>query len=243
MLHASPAGNDKIESGHQSMAMKVLIVHPGALLYTKVFLRLEPLGMELIAAAVRRAGHQVRLVDLQVERGASYERALESWRPEVVLFSCNYLANVPEVIDRAKQAVAHDPDTFVVVGGHSASFVADELLEHGAGAISCVLKGEGEASVVALLDARAGGEREALLEVPGAITLDGRGPAPRFVKNLDELLPARSVATSAQILHRRARPLCVDRAFTRLPVGLLVLQRVDVLRTQLSRQKPCRGCR
>ncbi len=29
--------------------LKVLFVHPGPLLYTKVFLRLEPLGLELVA--------------------------------------------------------------------------------------------------------------------------------------------------------------------------------------------------
>ncbi len=41
--------------------MRFLGVHPGPLLYTKVFLRLEPLGLELVAAAARAAGHAVRL--------------------------------------------------------------------------------------------------------------------------------------------------------------------------------------
>ena len=36
------------------------------------------------------------------------------------------------------------PRRFVFVGGHSASFVAAELLDHAEGAIDCVLKGEGE---------------------------------------------------------------------------------------------------
>ena len=46
--------------------MKILGVHPGGLMYTKIFLRLEPLGLELVAAAARAAGHEVRLIDLQV---------------------------------------------------------------------------------------------------------------------------------------------------------------------------------
>ena len=33
--------------------MRVLFVHPGPLLYTRVFLRLEPLGLELVAAVAR----------------------------------------------------------------------------------------------------------------------------------------------------------------------------------------------
>ena len=48
--------------------MKLLAVHPGPLLYTRVFLRLEPLGLELVAGAARKLGHDVRIIDLQVER-------------------------------------------------------------------------------------------------------------------------------------------------------------------------------
>lgn len=36
--------------------MKVLTVHPGPLMYTKIYLRLEPLGLELVAQAIRTAG-------------------------------------------------------------------------------------------------------------------------------------------------------------------------------------------
>src|SRR5208283_2310874 len=39
--------------------MRLLAIHPGPLMYTKVFLRLEPLGLELVAAAALRDGHDV----------------------------------------------------------------------------------------------------------------------------------------------------------------------------------------
>ena len=64
--------------------MRFLGVHPGPLLYSKIFLRLEPLGLELVAQAARRAGHAVRLIDLQVENHPAYFRLLDSWRPDVV---------------------------------------------------------------------------------------------------------------------------------------------------------------
>ncbi|MEE8275272.1 MAG: cobalamin B12-binding domain-containing protein, partial [Alphaproteobacteria bacterium] len=67
--------------------MKVLAVHPGALMYTKIFLRLEPLGLELVAQAAREAGHEVRLIDLQVETHKAYLRIVDDWRPDVVAFS------------------------------------------------------------------------------------------------------------------------------------------------------------
>ena len=84
--------------------MKVLAVHPSPLMYTKIFLRLEPLGIELVAAAARRAGHDVRLIDLQVESAATFSRLVREWRPDAIVFSNNYLANVPEVIDLASEA-------------------------------------------------------------------------------------------------------------------------------------------
>src|SRR5262249_20054953 len=160
------------------------------LMYTKIFLRLEPLGVELIAATARRAGHEVCLVDLQVEPERRYVRLVRDWRPDAIAISCNYLANVPEVLELAKTAAAIRPETFVFVGGHSASFIARELLDHGAGAIDCVLKGEGEASVGLLLEASGQPDARALLEVPGAVTREGQGPAPGFVKSIDDLLPA-----------------------------------------------------
>ncbi len=84
--------------------MKLLAVHPSGLMYTRVFLRLEPLGLELVAAAARLAGHEVRIIDLQVETHADLHRLLKVWRPDAICLSGNYLANVPEIVDLAKAA-------------------------------------------------------------------------------------------------------------------------------------------
>ena len=46
--------------------MRLLLVHPSSLMYSEIFLRLEPLGLERVAGAARAAGHEVRVVDLQV---------------------------------------------------------------------------------------------------------------------------------------------------------------------------------
>jgi len=176
--------------------MRVLGVHPGPLMYTRIFLRLEPLGLELVAAAARQAGHDVTLIDLQVETHRDFFSWVARWRPDLILFSCNYLANVPEIVDLAKAAKAKSPRATICVGGHSASFVAAALIEHGEGAIDCVIRGEGEAAMPALLSAIETGAD--LAGVPGAVTANGRGPAPSFVHSLDGLLPARDL-----LRHRR----------------------------------------
>lgn len=172
--------------------MRFLAVHPGPLMYTKIFLRLEPLGLEVIAEAARRAGHDVRLIDLQVESHAAYFRIIREWRPDVVAFSCNYLANLPEIVDLAKATRRALPPVFIMVGGHSASFIAREFLEHGAGAIHCVLRGEAEAVMAPFLEAVAQ-DRTDLTRIPGAVTAEGEGPPPQFVRNLDDLRPARDL--------------------------------------------------
>jgi hopanoid C-3 methylase HpnR len=178
--------------------MKVLGVHPGPLMYSKVFLRLEPLGLELVAAAALRSGHDVRLIDLQTQTQDDYQSLIGSWRPDVVAFSVNYLANVPEVIDLAKLTKQIVPRSFVCVGGHSASFVADAILADGNGAIDCVLKGEGEAGMGPLLDAVQLDRRD-IAQVPGVVSQSGSAPRPMFVQSLDDLQPAR------HLLHKRRK--------------------------------------
>jgi hopanoid C-3 methylase HpnR len=168
--------------------MRVLLVHPSALMYSEIFLRLEPLGLERVAAALLADGHDVRLTDLQVYRRSELERQVAEFRPQAVGFSVNYLANVPEVVDLAKWLKTVVPDCLVFAGGHSVSFVAEQVLAHAEGAIDVVLKGEGETGAPALLAAAAD---RALREVPGAVTPDGPGRPPRLVHSLDDHLPAR----------------------------------------------------
>jgi hopanoid C-3 methylase HpnR len=194
--------------------MKLLAVHPSSLMYTKIYLRLEPLGLELLAQAARKAGHDVYLIDLQVETHQDLYKVIDSWKPDAVAFSLNYLANVPEVVDLSKMAKARLPESFVFVGGHSASFVAKDIIEHSGGAIDCVLKGEGEAAVVPLLLA-AENDRNAVIKVPGVITADGEGPPPLFVESLDDLRPARDLLRHRKKYFIGALDPCASIEFAR----------------------------
>src|SRR5438477_1646162 len=175
--------------------MRVLLVHPSPLMYSEIYLRLEPLGLERVAAAVRAAGHDVRLLDLQIFRHRDYARELEDFKPDAVGFSVNYLANVPEVIELAREARRRRPDALVFAGGHSVSFIAPEVLDHAAGALDCVVRGEGEGITPRLLEAHGDHRLEAL---PGIVTRHGAGPPPTLLENLDAFPPARDLAR-----HRR----------------------------------------
>jgi magnesium-protoporphyrin IX monomethyl ester (oxidative) cyclase len=166
--------------------MKVMLVHPSALLYSEVYLRLEPLGMECVAAAVEGAGHEVRLIDLQVFNDREFRHELQSFRPDAVGFSVNYLANVPEVIDLAKHVRQVIPKAFVFCGGHSISFIAGEVLVHGDGAIDAIVTGEGEITVPLMLSRvpRVDG-------MAGVATSSGPGPRATMVTDINTIRPAR----------------------------------------------------
>ncbi|MFC4467640.1 hopanoid C-3 methylase HpnR [Streptomyces xiangluensis] len=175
--------------------MRLLLVHPSALLYSEIFLRLEPLGLERVAGAARDAGHQVRVVDLQVLDHADLRSELASFQPQALGISLNYLANIPEAIEIAEQTKRAVPGCFVFFGGHSVSFVAEDVLAQAEGAVDAVVRGEGEPAVAPLLEAVRDGGVDG---VPGVVTADGHGPAPQLLHGIDSPRPARDL-----MRHRR----------------------------------------
>src|SRR5260370_29816764 len=110
--------------------MRVLLVHPSPLMYSELYLRLEPLGLERVAAAVRAAGHEVRLLDLQIFSHADYWRELETVAPPAVGFSVDYPANGPEVIDLPEGTKGPPGCAVVFVGGPSGPFAAAHVPGH-----------------------------------------------------------------------------------------------------------------
>jgi hopanoid C-3 methylase len=194
--------------------MRVLLVHPSPLMYSELYLRLEPLGLERVAAAIEAAGHEVRLLDLQIFKHADYWREIETFAPQAVGFSVNYLANVPEVVDLAKETKARRSASapFVFVGGHSASFIAAEFLDHAGGAIDCVVRGEGEVVAPLVLEAIGDPKLESL---PGVVTRHGAGPSPTLLKDLDLHLPARHLSRRRHKYFIGVLDPCASIEFTR----------------------------
>jgi len=192
--------------------MRVLLVHPSPLMYSEIYLRLEPLGLERVAAAVRAAGHDVRVLDLQIFRRRDYLRELDAFRPAAVGFSLNYLANVPEALDLARETKRRLPGCFVFAGGHSVSFIAPEVLDHARGAVDCVVRGEGEVIAPRLLEAIGDPKLETL---PGVVTRHGVGPAPALLDDLDRFPPARELTRRRRKYFIGVLDPCASAEFTR----------------------------
>lgn len=193
--------------------MRVLLVHPSPLIFSEIFLRLEPLGMECVAAALGAAGYEVRLIDLQASSVEELRQTLRTWQPDAVGFSVNYLANVPEVIDLAGEVKRVLPRARVFAGGHSASFVAAEMLEHADGAIDCIVRGEGERAAVDILEAFAAGRSPAA--VAGTVTTAGEGPPPLLLPNPEKHMPARHLLSRRKKYFIGELDPCASIEFTR----------------------------
>ncbi len=194
--------------------MRLLLAHPGPLMYSEVYVRLEPLGLELAGAAARRAGHEVRLLDLQTSTRRHYTGLLRAWRPDAVGFSLNYLANVPEVINLAKECRRELPRCFVFAGGHSASFIPGSILGHSRGAIDCIVRGEAEEITPGLLEAAAQ-DRSRLHRLAGVTTVYGAGPNPGPVASLDTFPPARDLLPNRRRYFIGTLDPCASIEFTR----------------------------
>jgi hopanoid C-3 methylase len=193
--------------------MKVLFVHPSPLMYSEIFLRLEPLGLERVAGSARAAGHEVRIVDLQVFGHADLERQLSQFRPDAVGFGLNYLANIPEVLDLARAIKTRLPRCFTFAGGHSVSFIASHVLEQAEGGLDAVVRGDGELITPLLLRAAENGEAS---ELPGVVTPDGQGRgAPLMLDSIDECPPARDLTARRHKYFIGELDPCASIEFTR----------------------------
>jgi hopanoid C-3 methylase len=181
-------------------------------MHSEIYLRLEPLGMERVAAAALAAGHDVRMIDLQIFRHQDLYHEIADFKPNAIAFSLNYLANVPEVIDLAKAAKELRKECFIVAGGHSGSFVAEELHEHARGAIDCVVRGEGESIISHVLETA---NDPQLHKLPGVVTRHGRGPVPIMLDNLDRFFPARHLGRRRNRYFIGVLDPCASMEFTR----------------------------
>lgn len=174
--------------------MKILLVRPNPGRETfglGPFFRVEPLGLQYLAASVRSRGHEAVLVDERFDRSAAvWARRLQ---PRLVGISVPHALEFDLALGVARAVRRELPEACIVVGGAApgAYPVAMEVPE-----IDAVCLGDGEAVFPALVDALEGGRP--LADVPGLRlrTPDGWMSTPEVEElvSLDQVpLPAREL--------------------------------------------------
>jgi len=147
-----------------------------------------PLNLVSLAGSARAAGFDCEIYDAMSEDGTheSIARRIEESRPDVVATTC-ITATFPDGLEIMKAAKAAGART--VMGGVHPSFMWREALEAEGGSVDFVVLGEGEQTLVELLEAIGGGGD--LSRVKGiAYRDDGRAvatPGRARLPNLDAL--------------------------------------------------------
>ena len=183
-------------------------MHPSVLFGQAYFLRFDPklweagqpyapLGALYAAAAVRAHGYDVALFDAMLADSESeWSDALDQRRPTfAVLYedSFNYLSKMCLLRMREAALVMIDAarrrGITTVVAGSDASDHPELYLAQGAAA---VIAGEGEVTIVELLDVLSGRIDRPLHEVPGLVLRDAAGAITRtrrreIIRELDNL--------------------------------------------------------
>ncbi len=167
-------------------------VHP-FLSETNVSGLYPPLGVTYLAGAARAAGYPASIIDAHVQNLSHQQVAqvLAQLQPDVVGFTSTTF-NWPVVADLARRVRAALPQVQLWVGGPQLSLFPDECMSEVA--VDLAVIGEGDETIVALLDRMAAGEPlegtpGTIVRAPGGELV--RGPVAEVIKDLDSLaLPA-----------------------------------------------------
>ena len=190
--------------------MRVLLINPSSRgTFRLLSMLLPPLGLLYVAAAIRKRGHRVKVVDRSVDHSPINFTAFDV----VGIHSDTTLFNRAMALARQARAAG----VKVVMGGPHPCFVAEEILE--TGMVDAIVRGEGEKTFCDLLDAWADGSDPAA--IPGLICPSAHGITdtgdPDRIEDLDDLpFPARDLVDlsgySQTRLGYRSLPPCTQAA-------------------------------
>lgn len=153
-------------------------------------MRLPPLGLSYVAAALEKAGFEVEVLDNYLLRKPIDEvkQMVSKLNPEILGMTCSS-ASYPQCVETAKAVKEALPSCKVVVGGWHPSYMPDSMLKHPE--IDYVVMGEGERAMSELATCITKvKDPEAIAQVAGlAYRRNGKivKTPQKFIKNMDDI--------------------------------------------------------
>jgi anaerobic magnesium-protoporphyrin IX monomethyl ester cyclase len=146
-----------------------------------------PYGLFSLGAQARRAGHQVKIMNLSAFAWSRVEEVVNALEADLYGMSC-WTANRRGVAHMARSIRARYPGAHIVIGGPHATPLATEMLAHHP-EIDTVVLGEGDATFLELVDRLGSGQ--SVRGLPGAVYRAGgsleKGPERASIHDLDTL--------------------------------------------------------
>ncbi|MBP1623801.1 MAG: Radical domain protein, partial [Acidobacteria bacterium] len=159
-----------------------------------VDIRVPPLGLAFVAAAIEAAGHEARLLDFLLEEDprTAVVQAIRGFNPEAIGVSVRNIddqrmRNTKFLLDQARDAVAWSREASaapIILGGAGFSILPQPILNYLGADMG--IQGEGETVFPELLQRLQAGRR--LDSLPGLFRQGAPPPIQRsFIRNLDAL--------------------------------------------------------
>lgn len=170
--------------------MKILLVRP----ISDTYIISPPIGLGYLATAVRKAGHEVAILDCVKDRMTfdAFGRFVKDGKYDVVGFQV-WSCDLPTVIKSLAIVKEIDQSIVTIAGGAHPSGMPLEVLGH-LGKADFAFRGEGETGLPLLLDALSAGVQADLSGIPGLVWKDAgqvRANPPVFREDLDSFgMPA-----------------------------------------------------
>ncbi|MCP5048397.1 MAG: hypothetical protein GY940_14605, partial [bacterium] len=187
--------------------MKVLLIQtpPNTEFGFLRIVRIEPLGIECIGAALEQDEHEVRVVDMRLDGWSSLQSQYETFGPDAVGVACQFTTDVYSALHVGGFLRALDPKVTLFVGGHHATLQDNDFMFKGT-PFDALVVGEGEYTSRNLVRALRDGKP--LHTVPGLITPANRHKGFQSgdtVDNLDKImLPARHLTKRYRAKYHQA---------------------------------------
>lgn len=176
----------KIPAKRKDIPLKILLIVPGRKGFSTE--GLQSLGIGMIAAVLKRAGHNVTVLDMSVLGSDSLESALKTTNPELVGITVVTLLS-DLVFKTIIPAIRLQSSAKIVVGGPHPTACPDEALT----AADFAVRGEGEETIVELCASNLNPDGIAGLSYREADRAVHNPPRP-FIDDLDSLpFPAREL--------------------------------------------------
>lgn len=183
-------------------------------------MRLPPLGLSYVAAALEKAGFKVEVLDNYLLKKSTddIKQMVRNADPELVGITCSS-ASYPRCVETAKAVKEALPSCKVVVGGWHPSYMPDSMLQHPE--IDYVVIGEGERAMTELATCiTKGGDDKVAAQIAGvAYRHEGKivKTTQKFIKDLDDIpFPARHLLPMR--LYEQEIPYLKAKPFTTMNV-------------------------
>ena len=181
----------------------------------------QPLGTLYVASCLLEAGHEVKFLNGAFMSHADILRAVEEWRPGFAgIYSTAF--GWPGAARLAEDLKRLDPEAFTCAGGPYPIAVQERCLGRGGEGLDAVVTGEGEWSVVELVERLERGK--GLEGVQGVVFRNGgaivTNPPRPLIPDLDSIpFPARALLGDAK------RYIPPPGTYRRRPVAVMITAR------------------